>query len=159
MAFFIDVWAPLAGQIGSFLGCYDMQRQFASDAALVTQCLRDVDTLRKVQVCHEWMVAIRDAQAASDIRCQALVLPAFVLFDIVRHADRLPLCKLDTHPAVVGPNVFISLLLCHSRDLRDQQHQSYIQWQQGADLLLLDRAMKRIFDQSLVFLTVCFVRR
>ncbi len=111
MVSLVEAWPLVAMQIGSFLNCYNPNTQYSRDAALVTQCLQQVSVLRKVQVYHEWMVAIRDRQSVSDFRCHSLVLPFFVLREMVSHAEEQLSTQLDAHTALVSLTVFIKFLL------------------------------------------------
>ncbi len=154
MASLVEAWPLIAMHVGPFLQCYDPNARYAGDSALVTLCLRQISALSKVQVYLEWMVAIRDSQSLGDFRCRTLVLPCFVLRDIVMHAEEQLWTHLDSHPALVSPRVFINLLLQHLRSLRAQQHTAYAQWEMGADLLITDKDMRHLFMQSIVSLTV-----
>ncbi len=53
-----------------------------------------------------------------DFRCQALVVPALVLQDIVNHLHRVPSSGLDCHPAAVGPKDLLLKLFTFVQHLR-----------------------------------------
>ncbi len=99
------------------------------------------------------MFIIRDAQVASDFRCLPLVVSAFVIYDTVRNFYKVSDGALDRHAAVLSLTVLLCLLRAHVQCLRFTHHASRLQWQRGADLLVLDADMRRLFDQSVVSLT------